>query len=352
VTTVRGIDVSGNNSRQDWKTQVKAGVRFAFVKASEGNHTRDPLFSVHVSDVKAAKIPVLGGYHFAWLNEPATMNAANFIAAVRPHVRPGFVLVLDLEPYWDDRNWKGTTAVSRKAWVLDWLTAVHRAYRSAALLVYAGGDYDDLVPAGLRVDGRTVPVARWYPRYPWADPTWAKAESAGRPSRDGRAVAFWQFCGADLDRSLWYGTLAQLEAWAAGGSSSPSPSPSKPKPKAPAARPRQVTVKAGMTLSGIAIVLGSSVTALAHYNHIKDPDLIYPGQVISAPPVAPSKPKPRTKPKPKAPAYTVHVVRAGDTLWAIARAAHTSTSALAHYNHLKNPDLIYPGQKIRIPKGK
>lgn len=349
MTTVRGVDVSENNGRQEWGALAAAGVHFAFIKASEGNHTRDHRFSVHMTDAKAAKITVRGGYHFAWPNESAATNAANYISVVRPYAGPGFVHVLDLEEYEDGRNWHGTTAAGRVQWVRDWLVAVHRAFPGAALMVYAGSAYDDLVPLVLNVDGHTVTVARWYPAYPWHSSTWALAESHARPrTRGGHAVDFWQF-GSDggLDRSLFFGSLADLVKWAGGGDAVPAPAP---KPKPPTGHPRQVTVRAGMTLSAIALMLGSTVTALAHYNHISNPNRIYPGQVISAPPVAPAKPKP--KPTKTAPAYTVHVVRKGETLSGIAAAAGIRDwRTLAAYNHLSHPDRLTVGQQVRIPKG-
>ncbi len=51
-----------------------------------------------------------------------------------------------------------------------------------------------------------------------------------------------------------------------------------------------------------------------------------------------------------------YVIQKGDTLWAIAK-AHLGNGAEytkifeANREVIKNPDLIYPGQKIRIPKG-
>lgn len=44
-----------------------------------------------------------------------------------------------------------------------------------------------------------------------------------------------------------------------------------------------------------------------------------------------------------------YVVRSGDTLWAIAETYNTTVPALADYNGIENPDLLYPGQKIEIP---
>lgn len=51
-----------------------------------------------------------------------------------------------------------------------------------------------------------------------------------------------------------------------------------------AATPNQITVQAGDTLSGIGAATGQSWVALAAYNQIPDPNLIFVGQVINIPP--------------------------------------------------------------------
>ncbi|MGN1132818.1 MAG: GH25 family lysozyme [Oscillospiraceae bacterium] len=55
--------------------------------------------------------------------------------------------------------------------------------------------------------------------------------------------------------------------------------------------------------------------------------------------------KPTAKSSPKQVIYTV---KKGDTLSAIAARYKTSVSKLVKQNNIKNPDLIYPGQKIKI----
>ena len=44
-----------------------------------------------------------------------------------------------------------------------------------------------------------------------------------------------------------------------------------------------------------------------------------------------------------------YVVKAGDTLFAIGRRYGVNPYEIARYNHLANPNLIYVGQKLRIP---
>lgn len=50
------------------------------------------------------------------------------------------------------------------------------------------------------------------------------------------------------------------------------------------------------------------------------------------------------------PEYTVYTVKNGDTLSAIANKHGTTYQALAKYNGISNPNVIYVGQKIKIPK--
>ena len=44
-----------------------------------------------------------------------------------------------------------------------------------------------------------------------------------------------------------------------------------------------------------------------------------------------------------------YVVKAGDTLFAIGRRYGVNPYEIARYNRLANPNLIYVGQKLRIP---
>lgn len=47
--------------------------------------------------------------------------------------------------------------------------------------------------------------------------------------------------------------------------------------------------------------------------------------------------------------YTFHKVQPGETLASIARDYNVSQSTIISLNGIKNPDLIYPGQSLKIP---
>ncbi|PZR06593.1 MAG: peptidoglycan-binding protein [Archangium gephyra] len=107
------------------------------------------------------------------------------------------------------------------------------------------------------------------------------------------------------------------------------------------------TVKSGDTLSGIASRYGTTVSALAAKNGIRNPNLIHVGQrlIISG---GSSAPAPSAPTGGNGGSYRV---RAGDTLSGIAGRYGTTVSALAQLNGISNPNLIYVGQTLRIPNG-
>lgn len=99
-------------------------------------------------------------------------------------------------------------------------------------------------------------------------------------------------------------------------------------------------VQRGDTLSSIAMRFGTSVQTLANLNDIQNPNLIYVGQTLTIPGVNTTTREEIT-----------YVVRPGDTLSEIALRYGVSVSQLAGINNIQNPNLIYPGQVLRICEG-
>jgi LysM repeat protein len=97
------------------------------------------------------------------------------------------------------------------------------------------------------------------------------------------------------------------------------------------------TVKRGDTLGRIAENHKVSVSELADFNNLANPNLIYPGQVIKVPGEAGSD--------------ITHVVNRGDTLNRIAAKYKASVTRIVSANKISNPDVIRAGQKILIPSG-
>jgi LysM repeat protein len=108
-----------------------------------------------------------------------------------------------------------------------------------------------------------------------------------------------------------------------------------------------VTVAPGDTLSGIAARHGTTVSALAAANGIRNPHAIVAGQRLSLPGSASGGGS--------APASSSgggsYVVRAGETLGQIALRHGTSVGALAALNGISNPNLLVAGSAIWLPAG-
>jgi len=110
---------------------------------------------------------------------------------------------------------------------------------------------------------------------------------------------------------------------------------------------RVYVVRWGDTLSGIAQRFGVSLQALAQANGLSVRSYVYVGQRLRIPTSRTSAPStPST-----GGGSRVYVVQPGDTLSAIAVRYGVSMAALVRLNGIRNPSLIYVGQRLLIPTG-
>lgn len=93
------------------------------------------------------------------------------------------------------------------------------------------------------------------------------------------------------------------------------------------------TVVSGDNLSSIALRFGTTVEEICRINNISNANLIYPGQVLKLTESSPS---------------LYYTVVSGDTLSEIAEKYNTTYQDIARLNNISNPNLIYPGQKLKI----
>jgi lysozyme len=76
-----GIDVSHFQGEVDWGAVAAAGIRFAFIKATEGLDDVDPRFVQNWQQSRAAGL-LRGAYHFLHPNLDAKQQAAHFLSVV------------------------------------------------------------------------------------------------------------------------------------------------------------------------------------------------------------------------------------------------------------------------------
>lgn len=78
---VRGVDVSHHQGPVDWVAVRSEGIRFAFIKASEGADHRDREFPRNWDAAREAGL-ARGAYHFFTFCAPGAAQAENFLSAL------------------------------------------------------------------------------------------------------------------------------------------------------------------------------------------------------------------------------------------------------------------------------
>jgi lysozyme len=115
---LRGIDLSRYQGDVDWKEVQVNGVRFVYIKASEGTREVDPRFEENITGSKEVGIP-LGAYHFFEPKEDPLSQARHFLQTYK--LRPG-----DLPPVLDVEVTQGVSTKRLVAGVRAWLEEVEQ----------------------------------------------------------------------------------------------------------------------------------------------------------------------------------------------------------------------------------
>lgn len=123
-------------------------------------------------------------------------------------------------------------------------------------------------------------------------------------------------------------------------------------------RSKWYTVRRGDTLSGVALRFGTTVRSLKSFNNIGRRNRIYVGQVLQLPrgksQHQPSYQLAKLDRESNAPEnfstkLVSYKVRRHDNLSKIAKRFDTNVAHLTRINSFRNPDNLFPGQRIKVP---
>lgn len=307
----RIIDVSEHQGAIDWAV-VKKQIDGAIIRCGYGDDISsqdDKYWKRNADECTRLGIPFgVYIYSYAISMTQAESEAKHVLRCVKGY-KLSYPIYLDLEH-------TGTEA-----------GAVDRAKRFGDLIEAAG--YWCGIYANLNWWNNYLPgldrFTKWIAQYNSSCDYTGKNKDMWQYSSTGRVAGI----GGNVDMNECYRDLPkEIIGSGSGTTSTPKPTP------APAPAARTHTVQSGETLSGIAAKYGTTYQHLAEINGIDNPNLIYAGQVLKIDGSA-------------APAKT-YTVQGGDTLSGIAAKYNTTYQKLAQINSISNPNVIYPGQVLRI----
>lgn len=198
---------------------------------------------------------------------------------------------------------------------------------------------------------RTAVIGTWIAAVALIAPSFAPAGVSFQPSRPSPPAVSAEGLRTLHGLSLSHPAAVRDRRPAAPAAARPAPAPAGPPGVPPAAATRPYTVRSGDSLWSIANAHGTTVEALAAANDLDAGAILQPGRTLevpgaSAPRPAAARPAPVRRPRPTE--TLVHVVRSGETLWAVAQRYGVRLEDLMADNDLGDDGWIRPGQRIRV----
>ncbi len=313
----RGIDISEFQGEIDFEEVKRSGIEAVYIRVGAGEYT-DEYFAENYERAKAAGLKT-GFYHYVTARSVGEgRRQARFFASLAAGREPDMRLAMDFEYF-------GSLSVSQ-------INAIAEAYLDelTALTKKEAVIYSDLSNAR-DIFSRTL--AEKYP-------LWAAQYGADEPSANGKWREWVGFQYTDEGRvGGIYGNVDR-DIFTEGIFLSDSGRIDGEKKTAVRPKTRTVTVyvRAGDTLWAIAREYGTTVEAIARENRLADPALIFAGERLRI--TLPSR----------GGAEEIYTVRRGDTPISIAGRFGVSLSALEDRNGLERGEIIYAGEKLVIPR--
>jgi lysozyme len=203
---IQGIDVSKYQGDIDWDAVHGAGIKFAWIKATEGGDHLDAKFLQNWSMAQAAGVP-RGAYHFMFWCRPASEQAAWFLSNV-PKDPDALPPVLDVE-------WNGTSKLCpgklpREVAIAEMktmLVAMERAYGKRPVIYTSVDFHRDVMQGEFTEYPIWVRSVKYYPTVKYGDRVWHFWQHTAEGSIPG--------IRGYVDRNAFRGSSREWQAWLA-----------------------------------------------------------------------------------------------------------------------------------------
>lgn len=321
-----GIDVSNWQKYVDYSRVKSSGIEIVYIKASQGQRTKDPYFEVNYKNAKANGLKV-GFYHY--VNATSILSAekeAEFFCSVISGKEPDCKLVMDYETF------GGVSKNEINEIAETFLTKVRQITGKEVII------YSNLYTSKNTFSTEIASKYKLWLAY------YASENALSNATSNWKSWIGWQY----TDEGIISGINGYVDRDKFTKEIFLSETSSLPDVEVDIDQDDNetiyYTVKRGDTLWQIARNYGTTVNRLASDNNIKNPNLIYVGQVIKI--ITSSS----IDDNDCMAGHIIYTIKWGDTLSAIASKYGVSMNYIATLNNIKNVNKIYAGNKIRIPQ--
>ncbi len=321
----QGIDVSDWQGYIDYNKVRASGIEIVYIKASQGSNIKDPYFDINYENAKANGLKV-GFYHFLTATNTAEAEQeARFFASVISGKTPDCKLAMDYEVF----GGASVAEINNIAQVF--LESVKRL-TNKEVIIYS--DLSNSRNTFSRELAENYPLwIAYYGDYRQLENIETNWQTWQGQQYTDRGIVGGISGNVDRDiytREIFLGETSELPQVDNNYETLNTQSVF-------------YTVQSGDTLSEIAQMYGTTVQEIASVNNIANPNLIFPGQVLRI-----LTNSTVNGSETRGAGSITYTVRRGDTLSQIAAAYGVTVASIIEINNIQNPDLIFPGQKLRI----
>lgn len=321
----QGIDVSDWQGYIDYSQVRASGIEVVYIKASQGSNIKDPYVDINYENAKANGLKV-GFYHFLTAtNTEEAEQEAQFFASVISGKEADCKLVMDYEVF-------GGVSVEESNNIAQvFLESVRRLTNKEVIV------YSDLSNARDRFGSNIADNYELWLAYYGDYNDLTNVETSwetwiGIQYTDSGAVAG---VSGNVDRDLYTESIFLSDTSEIPATENPNDTINT--------ESVYYTVQSGDTLSAIASRYGTTVQEIVDINNIANPNLIYPGEtlrILTNSTIHGSETR--------GTGSITYTVQRGNTLSQIASSYGVTVNDIVEANDIQNPNLIYPGEKLRI----
>ena len=321
----QGIDVSDWQGYINYNQVKNDGIDIVYIKASQGQKIKDPYFELNYENAKANNLKV-GFYHFLTAtNIEEAEKEAIFFSSVISGKKVDCKLALDYEQF-NDINIEKINQIA-----LAFMKKVEELTKKQVII------YSDLYNSRNTFNSEVANNSELWLAYYGDYRNLENEETSwqyfiGTQYTDAGRVAG---INGNVDRDIFSENIFLSDTTEIPNTENPNTENNT--------ETIYYTVKRGDTLSKIATAYGTTVEEIAQINEIQNVNLIYPNQVLKIlvnTNIHGSESNSTGK--------TYYTIKRGDTLWQIASKYGVSVQNIVNWNNIQNPNLIYSGQRIII----